>query len=64
MLHPLKDESLMKTALLVIDDDPQRGDELCLLLRFMEESHITRADSSNWRVHVEHNIELLSLIHI
>ncbi len=48
----------MKTALLVIDDDPQRGDELCLLLRFMEESHITRADSSNWRVHVEHNIEL------
>lgn len=48
----------MKTALLVIDDDPVRADELCLLLRFLEESQVTRAESSNWRAYAEHNPDL------
>ncbi len=48
----------MKTALLVIDDDPARADELCLLLRFLEEVDVTRAESSNWRACVENNADL------
>ena len=48
----------MKTALLVIDDDPARADELCLLLRFLEETDIARAESANWRAWVENNPDL------
>lgn len=48
----------MKTALLVIDDEPERAEELCFLLRFLEEAHITRADSSNWQMHVDQNPDL------
>lgn len=48
----------MKTALLVIDDDPIRAGELCLLLRFLEETHIAQADSVNWRACIEQNSEL------
>lgn len=51
----------MKTALLVIDDDPIRAEELCLLLRFMEESHVVRAESTNWQDHVEHNPDLRAI---
>ena len=49
----------MKTALLVIDDDVARADELCLLLRFLEEkTDIARAESANWRAWVENNADL------
>ncbi len=48
----------MKTALLVIDDDPVRADELCLVLGFLEETHVARAESANWRTHVEGNADL------
>jgi len=48
----------MKTALLVLDDEPQRAEELCFLLRFLEETHVVRAESSNWQLHVEHNADL------
>ncbi|MCK7510344.1 MAG: sigma-54 dependent transcriptional regulator [Desulfobacterales bacterium] len=48
----------MKTALLVIDDDSARADELCLLLRFLEETQVTRAESTNWRAHAENNVDL------
>ena len=48
----------MKTALLVIDDEPQRAEELCFLLRFLEESHVGRAESSNWQAQVEQNADL------
>jgi sigma-54 specific flagellar transcriptional regulator A len=48
----------MKTALLVIDDDPVRADELCLLLGFLEETQVARAESSNWLAHVEGNTDL------
>ena len=48
----------MKTALLVIDDDPVRADELCLLLGFLEEMHVARAESSNWSIHAEGNTDL------
>jgi len=48
----------MKTALLVIDDDPARAGELCLLLRFLEETDIARAESANWRAWVENNPDL------
>jgi sigma-54 specific flagellar transcriptional regulator A len=34
----------MKTALLVIDDEPERAGELCLLLRFLEEAQVARAE--------------------
>ncbi len=51
----------MKTALLVIDDDILRADELCLLLRFMEETHVAKAESTLWREHVEHNPELRAI---
>lgn len=39
----------MKNALLVIDDDPVRAGELCLLLRFLEEQQVIHADVTNWR---------------
>jgi sigma-54 specific flagellar transcriptional regulator A len=48
----------MKTALLVIDDDLARADELCLLLRFLEETRVDQADSSNWIAHTENNPDL------
>ena len=48
----------MKTALLVIDDDPVRAGELCLLLRFLEEGCVAQANVVNWRACVEHNPEL------
>ncbi len=48
----------MKTTLLVLDDEPERANELCLLLRFLEEPHVVRAESSNWRAHVEGNTHL------
>ena len=51
----------MKTALLVIDDDTPRAEELCLLLRFMEETHVMKAESSNWREQVEYNSELRAI---
>jgi sigma-54 specific flagellar transcriptional regulator A len=51
----------MKTALLVIDDDRMRADELCLLLRFMEESHVTQAESTSWQDHVENNPDLRAI---
>jgi len=51
----------MKTALLVFDDDPRRAEELCLLLRFMEESHVARAALSDWRIHVETNPDLRAI---
>ena len=51
----------MKTALLVIDDDSQRADELCLLLQFLEEAHVAKAESTHWREHVEHNSELRAI---
>lgn len=51
----------MKTALLVLDDDPRRAEELCLLLRFMEESHVARAAFSDWRIHVESNPDLRAI---
>lgn len=51
----------MKTALLVIDDDTPRAEELCLLLRFMEEAHVMKAESSNWREQAEYNSELRAI---
>ena len=48
----------MKTALLVIDDDSARAEELCLLLRFLEETHIAHAESSNWQAYAERNTDL------
>ena len=48
----------MKTALLVIDDEPERAGELCLLLRFLEEAQVARAEFSNWRTYVEDNADL------
>ena len=48
----------MKTALFVIDDDLARADELCLLLRFLEETRVDQADSSNWTAHTENNPDL------
>lgn len=48
----------MKTALLVIDDDLARADELCLLLRFLEETRVAQTDSANWMPHTEHNPDL------
>ncbi len=48
----------MKTALLVIDDEPEWAEELCLLLRFLEEANVARAEFSNWRTHVEGNADL------
>ena len=51
----------MKTALLVLDDDCRRAEELCLLLRFMEESHVARAALSDWRIHVETSPDLRAI---
>ena len=51
----------MNTALLVLDDDPRRGEELCLLLRFMEENHVARANLSEWRTHVESSPDLRAI---
>ena len=48
----------MKTALLVIDDDSARADELCLLLRFLEEPRIAQAESVNWSAYAENNPDL------
>jgi len=48
----------MKTALLVIDDDSARADELCLLLRFLEEPRIAQAESANWSAYAENNPDL------
>ncbi len=48
----------MKTALLVIDDDQARADELCLLLRFLEEPRVAQAESSNWSAYAENNPDL------
>jgi sigma-54 specific flagellar transcriptional regulator A len=48
----------VKTALLVIDDDLARADELCLLLRFLEEPRIAQAESSTWSAYAENNPEL------
>lgn len=48
----------MKTALLVIDNDPVRAGELCLLLRFLEESHVDQVDVTHWRTCAENNPEL------
>ncbi|MCC7221369.1 MAG: sigma-54-dependent Fis family transcriptional regulator [Candidatus Contendobacter sp.] len=48
----------MKTALLVIDDDQARADELCLLLRFLEEPRVVQAESSNWSAYAENNPDL------
>ncbi|MCP5195793.1 MAG: sigma-54-dependent Fis family transcriptional regulator [Gammaproteobacteria bacterium] len=48
----------MKTALLIIDDDPIRAGELCLLLRFLEETQVAQTDSANWRVCIEKNPDL------
>ncbi len=51
----------MKTALLVIDDDPIRAGELCLLLQFLEENQVTRTDAASWRVCAEHNPDLRAI---
>jgi sigma-54 specific flagellar transcriptional regulator A len=48
----------MKTALLVLDDELERANELCLLLRFLEEKNVAQADFSNWQSHVAHNADL------
>ena len=48
----------MKTALLVIDDDSARADELCLLLRFLEEPRIAQAESTHWSAYAENNPDL------
>ena len=48
----------MKTALLVIDDDPVRAGELCLLLRFLEEQPVTQTYADHWRAGLEENSEL------
>ena len=52
----------MKTALLVIDDDQARADELCLLLRFLEEPRIAQAESSNWTGFAENNPDLRCIL--
>ncbi|TVR65167.1 MAG: sigma-54-dependent Fis family transcriptional regulator [Candidatus Competibacteraceae bacterium] len=51
----------MKTALLVIDDDLQRAEELSLLLRFMEESHVACTAFADWRTHVENSPDLRAI---
>ena len=48
----------MKTALLVIDDDSARADELCLLLRFLEEQPVTLSYAERWQGYLESNPEL------
>ncbi len=48
----------MKTALLVLDDELERANELCLLLRFLEEKNVAQADFSNWQSHVASNADL------
>ncbi|MGB4948403.1 MAG: sigma-54 dependent transcriptional regulator [Candidatus Competibacter denitrificans] len=48
----------MNTALLVLDDEPGRAEELCLLLRFLEEPQVVHAEFSNWQAHVEDNSDL------
>lgn len=48
----------MKIAFLVIDDDSSRADELCLLLRFLEESAVAQAASSQWLDYLEHVSDL------
>jgi sigma-54 specific flagellar transcriptional regulator A len=48
----------MKIALLVIDDDRARADELCLLLRFLEEPAVELAGSDEWMHYLEDNPEL------
>ncbi|MFO1372897.1 MAG: sigma-54 dependent transcriptional regulator, partial [Candidatus Competibacteraceae bacterium] len=48
----------MKTALLVIDDDPERASELCLLLQFLEENQVTWAKSASWQAYAERNTDL------
>ncbi|HRY19073.1 MAG TPA: sigma-54 dependent transcriptional regulator [Candidatus Competibacteraceae bacterium] len=48
----------MKTALLIIDDDPIRAGELGLLLRFLEETQVVQTDSTHWRTYAEQNPDL------
>ena len=52
----------MKTALLVIDDNLARANELCLLLRFLEEPRIAQAESSNWTSFAENNPDLRCIL--